>query len=693
MRERLLLGAPGVYPVPDEPVRALTGVRMDVAAFAGVAPRGPARLPAFAAEWATPPRGPANPLLPLRSIAVPVESWSAYRRLYGGFEGPGLLPYAVGAFFEQGGRRAYVVRVVHDFGEGEAENDWATATGVVTGATPRMGGALVLRARNEGSWGNALSATLRFTTRPFAWSSADTLEVVLPADASLPAGTLVRFWSAAGDPELRFVTQVFEEWEPDRPRRVRRATLEYPLAATPARGEIVEASLEIADTSDPDLERSELHEGLGLSAQHPRWMAMVLYRDSALVYPDAAWIADDLDPDDVFLRAPAASSPPAGEDVPAQFTCGRDRYPQVVPDDLFDPAWVLGDEEPRGGVHALVEIEDLSIVVVPDLYSPGPLAEPEEDEEVVSLAGPTFEPCVTLAPASPEPAVDTSCPGSPPVGDDGHTGQLDGLQLDPSLPDDLDLIAAQQQKLIDLAELLEQWVVLLDVPPGLNQRQVLQWRERFGSAYAAAYHPWLRVSRADDARDPLVAVNPAAYAAGIVARQELAFGVQHGPANVIAVGPVSPTDPVTPLRHDELHQAAVNVFMRERDGLRLTAGRTLSRDPQWRQLSVRRLIHMLRRTLLRQMQWTVFEPNDARLRDELRRMLEAYLRQLFLASAFRGKTPGEAYFVRCDEGLNPPPVIDEGKLICHVGVAPAEPMEFIVLRFAREGDGTLLTER
>lgn len=685
MRERLLLGAPGVYPVPDEPVRALTGVRMDVAAFVGVAPRGPARLPAFAAEWADAPRGPANPLAPLRSVAVPVESWSAYRRLYGGFEGPGLLPYAVGAFFEQGGRRAYIVRVVHDYGEGAAENEFATAFGIVPGATPRKGGSIGLRARNEGSWGNSLRAALSFRTRPFAWDNADEVRLILPADAGLPAGTLLRFWDADGNPELRFVTSIVEEWEADRPRRIRQAILEVPLAAAPARGEIVEAALFVADTSDVDVERSELHEGLGLSALHPRWMASVLYRDSALVYPDAAWIDDDLDPDDVFLR-------PLADPAQPQFSCGFDRWAEIETEDFFDAKWLPGDEEPRGGVHSLVEIEDLSLVVVPDLYSPGPLVEPEAADDTVSLAGATFERCVEIVPPPPPPAIDPKCPGSPLLGIDGSAYGLDKLALDPSVPEDLDAIARLQQRLIDLAESIEQWVVLLDVPPGLNQRQVLQWRARFGSAYAAAYHPWLRVSRADDRRVSLIAVNPAAYAAGIAARQEIAFGVQHGPANVIAIGPVSPTDPVTLQRHDELHQSAVNVFMRERDGLRLTAGRTLSRDPQWRQLSVRRLITMLRRTLLRQMQWTVFEPNDHRLRDELTRMLEAYLRQLFLASAFRGRTPSESYFVRCDDELNPPSLIDSGKLICHVGVAPAEPLEFIVLRFAREGDGTLLME-
>jgi hypothetical protein len=674
-------------------VRALTGIRMDVAAFVGVAPRGPARLPAYVADWATPPRGPVNPLLPLRSVAVAVESWSAYRRLYGGFEGPGLLPYAVGAFFEQGGTRAYIVRVVHDYGESDPENEWATASGTVTGARPKHGGAIGLRARNEGSWGNHLRATLSFSTRPLAWrSGTGTTEIVLDADAALPAGTLVRFWSGDGIPDFRFVTQTFEEWTPEAPVRVLRATLEAPLYFTPERGEIVEAALSVSDTSDPTLERSELHEGLGLSALHPRWMAAALYRDSALVYPDAAWIADDLVPDDVFLRPSSlVGSPPADAEAPSQFCCGRDRYAEIVPDDCFDPAWVLGDEEPRGGVHALVECEDLSIVVVPDLYSPEPLVE-VDDEEVISLAGAEFELCIDPPPVPAPAPVDPSCPGSPPLGDDGSTQELDGLRLVPAIPTDLDAIAALQQKLVDLAELLEQWVVLLDVPPGLNQRQILQWRARFGSAYAAAYHPWLRVSRPDDAREPLVKVNPAAYAAGIVAKQEIAFGVQHGPANLIAIGPVSPADAVSPGRHDELHQNAVNVYIRERDGLRLTAGRTLSRDPQWRQLSVRRLITMLRRALLRQMQWTVFEPNDARLRDELRRMLEAYLRQLFLASAFRGNSPSEAYFVRCDDALNPPEVLDEGKLICHVGVAPAEPLEFIVLRFAREGDGTLLME-
>ena len=112
------LGAPGIYPYPDVPLRALTGVRMDVCAFVGVAPRGPARVPVFDEHWRddVPCVEPERPRR--RTVAVPVESFDEYRRFYGGCEGPGLLPYAVAAFFDQGGRRAYIARIVHDYQDG-----------------------------------------------------------------------------------------------------------------------------------------------------------------------------------------------------------------------------------------------------------------------------------------------------------------------------------------------------------------------------------------------------------------------------------------------------------------------------------------------------------------------------------------------------------------------------------------------
>src|SRR5262249_42737851 len=157
----------------------------------------------------------------------------------------------------------------------------------------------------------------------------------------------------------------------------------------------------------------------------------------------------------------------------------------------------------------------------------------------------------------------------------------------------------------------------------------------------------------DDNRDALIHLPPSAVAAGIIAKQEFTFGVPHGPANVIGAEVVDVDDLVSPTRHDELHPEGINVYLSERDGIRLTAARTLSREVTFRQLSVRRLVTMIRRALEQQMQWTVFEPNGAALRTEVELVLKNYLRQLFALGAFRGATEEEAFYVRCDQTNNP----------------------------------------
>jgi phage tail sheath protein FI len=200
------------------------------------------------------------------------------------------------------------------------------------------------------------------------------------------------------------------------------------------------------------------------------------------------------------------------------------------------------------------------------------------------------------------------------------------------------------------------------------------------------------VARRDDSRDALVRVPPSAVAAGLIARSELLFGVPHGPANALAAEVVNVEDAVSSGRHDELHQQNVNVFLRDRDGIRLTGARTLTRNLAYRQLNVRRLITMICRSIQQQMQWLVFEPNNSGLRADVRKLLTAYLRSLQRAGAFRGATDDESFFVRCDQVLNTSRDLDAGRLIAEVGVAPAEPIEFIVLRLSRHADGTLTVE-
>jgi hypothetical protein len=640
---------------------------MDVCAFAGVAPRGPVRVPVFDEKWLD-DRPCVEPERPRRrSVAVAVESFDEYRQLFGGFEGPGLLPYAVATFFEQGGQRAYIVRIVHDYRDAvdpTKPDPVKNAAGVASGVVPFESTnhlLLQLDARNEGSWGNQLRASIDFATRVLDFVPGDSLTSITVADATeLPRGSLLRLTLADKTRELRLVDTITRERRETESGFRKVGIFNLPLPAKIESAEVVEGILTIDDGDG----RTERHERLGFAAPHPRWIATVLCYESSLVFPDAVWINDEFIPADVDLLPGTWSN---------FFTGGEDRYAEIEPEDFFS-GWVPGDDEPGDGIHALVQLSDLSSVVVPDLYSPEPLSPIKSVDDPISFAGPEFAPCVTPAdgPKQTKPTID-----------------LEGLRLDPR--QQLDQIIGYQKRLVDLADVLHSFIVLLDVPPGLSQRQILTWRTRFDSAFAAAYHPWLRTSRNDDERE-LLKVPPSAVAAGVIARQEIVFGVPTGPANVIAAQIVNVEDVVLPQRHDELHPEGINVYLRERDGIRLTAARTLGRDPQWRQLSVRRLVTMIERAIFQQMQWVVFESNNLALRTQVRLALQSYLRQLFRAGAFRGATEDEAFFVRCDETNNPQYVADAGRLIVDIGVAPAEPLEFIVLQLTRGGDGTLTLE-
>jgi len=671
MADTLTLGAPGIYLDPQRAVPALAAVRLDVCAFAGVAPRGPVRVPKLPETWSGDTPSVSLPLR-RRSVAVAVESFAEYRRIFGGFEGPGRLPFAVAAFFEQGGRRAYVVRIVHDYGVGDPRNSGGVASGLLTGATATAG-PLLLSARGEGNWGNGVRAALGFTTAAVTFESAAAGSILFAAGSGVPAGTLLRCTLPGGAAALRFVAEARREDRPDGPGSRVRAVLDLPLPDVPIAAEVVEGVLAVDDGAG----LIERHSGLGLSSLHPRWMATVLCNESGLVEPDPVWVDGDVIPDDA-RRLPREPLLPGGD--PPQMTGGVDRWADIVPEDFFDPEWEMGSDEPGDGVYAIVLLEDVASLAVPDLYEPGPLVPIDRPPVETSLAGGTFAPCVELPP--PDPDGDGTV--SPP--------ELTGLLRDPRDPADLEEITGLQERLAVLADRLARFIVLLDVPPGIGHRQVLRWRPRFNTSWAAAYHPWLLVSRPDDGRDALIRINPSAVAAGILARQEIAFGVPQGPANVIAAGVLDVDERISPARHDELHPAGINVFLRERDGVRLTAARTLSRDPAWRQLSVRRLMLLLRLTLLRQMQWTVFEPNGPSLRADLRNQLRVFLGRLFRAGAFRGASEEEAFFVRCDADVNPPALADRGELVVLIGVAPAEPLEFLVLRLLREADGTLTVE-
>lgn len=670
---RTPLGAPGAFALPDARPPSLHPQRMDVCAFVGVAPRGPACEPENDHGWISGHRLVTDPSIPLRRTrAIAVSSFDEYRLHFGGFEGPGALPHAVASFFEQGGRLAWVARIVH------AEPTAALADGRARGSLadqqPFVGERAFL-ARNPGDWGTRLTVQVGFSTTPLAFSQ-DGAEIRVDPRSPVTPGCLLRFTDAMGNGSLAYCDAVAGadyaaapagQPVPRRPAGYRVLTLDAAPPAGARRMELVEAWLAVSDGDG----RGERFEHLALDPDHPRGLANVLCDGSALLWPDPAWAGQRLRPADPRVELLRGSSGPF-----AGATSDAEAYAAIAADDFFDPYWSPADELPGQGIACLAGRSGISQLVVPDLYVPAQWVHASTPPvPATGGAGNEFAACVDIAPA--QPGIDNV----PPLA-------LTGLILDPRRNDDLQAIYQLQQRVVDFCEDTQALIALLDVPPDLSQSRIEGWRAQFDSSWAAAYHPWLQPDvRGDGA--PLWPRPPSAVAAGIIAQRELERGIQFGPANEIAARIVGLAEPQPDGRADALHPINVNCFVRDPRGIRLIAARTLSRERDWRQLSVRRLILMLRRTLLIETQWAVFEPNGPTLWNDLQRAIESLLRGLFRVGAFAGRSEAESYFVRMDtESWR----LDQGELLVEIGVAPAEPLEFILLRLARNGDGTLSLE-
>ncbi len=656
---RVPLGAPGLYLLKESTLRPLGPQRMDVAAFVGVAPRGPAYVPVIGPEYETGWHLVDADRPRRRSVAVAVTSFDEYRRSFGGFEGPGLLAQSVAAFFEQGGRRTYVVRIVAPRADPLDGLAIATVTDIFTAP-------LLFRARDQGAWGNGLAISVRLdrTAVRAVWEAAGTVLFDRASDA--PPGTLLLLGMVDGTRAFAYVEGLAPVRDPLTAATRWRATVDTSPAADVVTTEVVTARLTIRDPAGIE----ESFTGVGLDVSHPRWLASVLCDESVLIWPDAGWANGRLVPAEFSVDLLRSRHDP--------FSGGESFYGDIVPDDMFDATWSPAEDEPGDGITALAALNDVTQLVVPDLYIPavwagdGPEAEPPGAD-----AGAVFADCVTTV------ATPVTASGVPP-------SALVGLILDPRHDADLATIIDLQSRILAFCETTRAMIGLLDMPPGLTRGRMERWRNGFDSAWCAAYHPWLRPSlHALSGGAGPRPIPPSALGAGIIARKELARGIQTGPANELAAGIVDLAERVSEALVDGLHPIGINCFLRGTDGIRLVAARTLSRDAQWRQLSVRRLMLMLRRVLLHEMQWAVFEPNGPTLAQDMRHSVEGLLRRLFRAGAFAGATEDQSFFVRISQDRQRQ---DRGEILVEIGVAPVEPTEYLVLRLLRQGDGNLALE-
>jgi hypothetical protein len=104
-------------------------------------------------------------------------------------------------------------------------------------------------------------------------------------------------------------------------------------------------------------------------------------------------------------------------------------------------------------------------------------------------------------------------------------------------------------------------------------------------------------------------------------------------------------------------------------------------------VNVRRVFLTLERWIEAALAGVAFEPNTPLLWARIGREATGYLMELYRRGALQGRTPAEAFFVRCDGGLNPPEVRDAGMVVTEVGLAPAVPNEFVIVRFTHGAGG------
>ena len=133
-----------------------------------------------------------------------------------------------------------------------------------------------------------------------------------------------------------------------------------------------------------------------------------------------------------------------------------------------------------------------------------------------------------------------------------------------------------------------------------------------------------------------------------------------------------------------LNPEGINAFrFFEGRGFRLWGARTVSSDPEWKYVNLRRYFAYLERSIDKGTQWAVFEPNGEQLWANVRRTIEEFLLNEWQSGALLGDKPEKSYFVRCDRSTMTQNDLDNGRLICLIGVAPLRPAEFVIFRIGQ----------
>jgi phage tail sheath protein FI len=560
--------------------------------------------------------------------------------------------HAVRAFFEEGGKRLYVVRTYHRIDKTKADEGCASAA---------LSTAITVRARFPGAAGKMrVALTVQLGQNVLGSVNGRTTlgavknhDVVWIADQHAPhTGALYQAQEVIRDgvPALRFSD----------------------LAASPT-------IREVTDGSPPDL----------VGGQH-RIHVLTLTVAVLPADPDAlpmVWKDLPLDP----RHERRAGVRDGVSDLFAQHppTLAQARSLPIVID--LDPARVTGMElvkaiDAQSGGKVQTAIDRLvTLLDDPDL----PIdvaAENSNLSTIISLDGGSDGPRPTSADYEGEAKADSpsktglkaledlddisivAAPGSTymPEGDESYESH----------------VRANLNALITHATNMRYRIAVLDSKNDLTLQAVREQRSKIDSKYAAFYYPWVRIV------DPITGreanMPPSGFVAGIYARNDIQRAVYKAPANEVVNLAVGFEKTLNKAQQDVLNPEGINCFrFFEGRGFRLWGARTISSDPEWKYVNLRRYFIYLEHSIDKGTQWAVFEPNGENLWANIRRTVEDFLFNEWQMGALLGDKPEKAFFVKCDRTTMTQNDLDNGRLVCLVGVAPLRPAEFVIFRIGQ----------
>jgi len=579
--------APGVY-VEETSFRAksVEGVGTSTTAFVGPTRKGPYRVDEDGQE---------TPEL--------LTSFGDFQRIYGGYADLGLsggapstnyLAHAVLAFFNEGGSRLYVSRVVSATA--------AVAGAAVTPAATPAAQSVSFVSRFPGAVGNATPNRSTIVVR----------EILTPGSlvtmGTAPAGTVLRT-GADATPEHH--VKIGGAWHPaDTPADAAEdaATLG---SATPR---FVTLQITAIDADGEDMSWDDM----GFDRSHPRWVGHVLAQTPSRR-------ADYLQ--NTFAIVIGGSVTAIG--LHDALFSGAAVNAQGVLENDFGLDGGLDGAEPTSAEYALAlgeiaALEDVSIVATP-----------------------------------------------------GSSAYADAQAINGAL-----ISHAEARRAYRIA--------VLDTPPEQTPGQIRTLRGLMDSTRAALYYPWVVVSnpnaragREDIPRE--LALPPSGYVCGIYARNDVQRGVHKAPANEVVRSALRFEVDVNFGQQELLNPLGVNCLrLLSGRGYRVWGARLISSDPEWKYVSDRRYFNYLEASIDRGTQWAVFEPNGERLWANIRQTISDFLYNEWRNGALLGVSTEQAYFVRCDRSTMTQNDLDNGRLVCLIGVAIIKPAEFVIFRIGQK---------